>query len=313
MMQGFGRDLTVAARRLIATPLFTVFAVLSLAVGVGVTTAVYSVVKSIFWKDVGVADPATAVFLTSPDNGRFTRVRVSIPDYEDVRAGQRSFAVLAGTQQVAVSVMLPSRTELSTAEAVDGDYFRVLGVRAAVGRAIEPRDQTEAAQVVVLSHSIWRRQFSADPKIVGRTLRLSGRQFEIIGVAAPPFEGVTQLFGPAATPLWVPLATASAFVAPAGAPSVAERDRRRVLVAARLRPGVSVEAAAAELSGIAASLDVHQPQHAEYARAAFAARKWSAQSLDGGTGRGPGQRQPHRDRDRWSGRARAGRGLHESF
>src|SRR5215203_164720 len=117
MMQGFGRDVSLAARRLIATPLFTVFAILSLAVGVGVTTAVYSVVESIFWKQTGITDPATVVFLTSPDDGRFSRVRLSIPDYQDVRARQRSFAMLAGAQHVPVSVMLPSRTEMSTAEA----------------------------------------------------------------------------------------------------------------------------------------------------------------------------------------------------
>jgi predicted permease len=280
MWHGSGRDLTLAARRLIATPLFTAFAILSLAVGVGVTTAVYSVVKSIFWRETGIADPATAVFLTSPDSGRFTTVRLSRPDYEDLRAGQRSFDVLAGAQSLAVAVMLPVRTELSTAQAVDGDYFRVVGVRASIGRTIEPRDNAEASQVVVLSHAIWRRQFSADPKIVGRTLRLSGRQFEIIGVAEAPFEGTDQVFGPAGTSLWVPLATAPAFL-PAGGAPLADRDRRSLVVAARLRPGVSVETAAAEISGIGASLDVSQPQHSEYSRTTVAPRKWSVQSLAG--------------------------------
>jgi putative ABC transport system permease protein len=278
MMQGFGRDLSLAARRLIATPLFTVFAVLSLAVGVGVTTAVYSVVESIFWKDTGIADPDSAVFLTAPDNGRFSRVRLSKPDYDDFRASQRSFSTVAGTLQVPVAVMLPSRTELSTAEAVDGDYFGTVGVRAAFGRTIEPRDQVEGAEVVVLSHDIWRKQFSADPQIVGRTLRLSGRQFEIIGVADAPFAGASARFGPFNSTLWVPLATAAGFM-PAPSPPIDDRDRRQLQVVARLRPGVSVGAAAAEMASVAAALDLSHPQHSEYARRSIAPRRWSAETI----------------------------------
>ncbi|MEO6214080.1 MAG: ABC transporter permease, partial [Vicinamibacterales bacterium] len=272
-------------RRLLATPLFAAFAVLSLAVGVGVTTAVYSVVESIFWKDSGIGDPGSLAFITSADNGRLRAARLSIPDYHDLLVAQKSFVALGAAQQVQVAAALPSKTEVLRADAVSGDYFRTLGVRASSGRLIEPRDDEAAAPVVVVSEAMWRKRFNADRQIIGRSLRLSGQTFEIIGVAQRPFLG-TEPRGPFSTGLWVPLATAASFsprpdllpVRPP--PTISARDRRSLSVVGRLRPGVSADAAGSDMLSIASALDRTDPQHAEFARQAFAPRKWNAQTLD---------------------------------
>ncbi|CAN5707055.1 ABC transporter permease [soil metagenome] len=279
MLDGLGRDFALASRRLLATPLFTAFAILSLAAGVGVTTAVYSVVDSIFWKDTGISHPETLAVVTSPANGRMRGMPLSRPDYDDLRAGQRSLELLAATEPVQFAATLPSKTEFLPAEAVSGDYFRVVGVTAALGRMIEPRDDDGAAEVVVLSHSIWRKRFNADAQIIGRSLRLSGRPFEIIGVAQDPFQG-TDVRGLLRTGFWIPVSLARTFTASGGSKTVvADRDIRRLSLIGRLRPGTSAPAAAAEMSAIASALDLSQPQHAEFARQAFAPRKWQALAL----------------------------------
>ena len=185
-MRGFFGDVTLAARRLLATPLFTIFAVLSLAVGVGVTTAVYSVVDAIFLSDPGITDPDRLVFVVMPYDGRLLKGSISEPDFRDLRSAQTSFSSVSAFALFSPAVTSPSTTEPLAAEAVDGAYFSTLGVPAAAGRTIRPSDAAE--RVVVLSHGLWRDRFSADPAIVGRTVRLSGRPFEVIGIAPASFE-----------------------------------------------------------------------------------------------------------------------------
>jgi predicted permease len=281
MVPGLARDLRLAARRLLAAPLFTAFAVLSLAVGVGVTTAVYSVVDSIFWKDIGIRDPETALFITAPDSEQLRPAQLSQPDFEDIRASQKSFSSVGASQQVPAAAELPSKTELMNADGVSGEYFRTLGVGAFMGRTIEPQDEQGAAEVVVLSESMWRKRFNSDPHIVGRTLRLSGRPFEIIGVAPKEFDGALPV-GPLATSLWVPLSTASSLRVsrPASGGETPARDRRTVVVLGRLRPGVSSGAAAGEILSIGAALDVSQPQHGQFALRSFTPRRWGLQTVE---------------------------------
>jgi len=241
LAHGFSADLRFAARRLLATPLFTIFAVLSLAIGVGVTTAVYSVVDSIFLKDLGIRDPEQVVFVVTPYDGRFLKGAISLPDFQDMRAAQKSFSRVSASASIYSALTSPTTTELLPAEAVDGAYFSTLGVPAAIGRVIEPADGAGAARVVVLSHGLWRGRFAADPKMVGRTVRISGHPFEVIGVAAAAFEGPNGLSG---TRLWIPLSAEASLAPPsASASATSPRDRRRLLRVAR-RPLAGLKACA---------------------------------------------------------------------
>src|SRR5262245_736504 len=123
-------DLKLAARRLAATPLFTLFAVLSLAAGVGVTTAVYSVVDSIFLKQSQIRDPARVAVILWPRDGRLVNAGISQPDFRDLQEAQRSFSVLSASSMLRASVTASSTGETMTVEAVDGAYFRALGIGA---------------------------------------------------------------------------------------------------------------------------------------------------------------------------------------
>ena len=202
---------------MLATPLFTIFAVLSLAVGVGVTTAVYSVVDAIFLSDPGITDPDRLVFVVMPYDGRLLKGSISAPDFLDLRSAQTSFSSVSAFALFSPAVTSPSTTELLAAEAVDGAYFSTLGVPAAVGRTIRPSDAAE--RVVVLSHGLWRDRFSADPAIVGRTVRISGRPFEVIGIAPASFEGASGAVP--GTKLWCSKRSSS------GAGEIGQGDRRQ--------------------------------------------------------------------------------------
>src|SRR6186997_1549895 len=113
-------DLRLAARRLLATPLFTVFAVLSLAIGVAVTTAVYSIVDSIFLRDSGAHDPDRLVMVVTPYDGLFVNGSISLPDFQDLRAAQASFTSISASASFTPAVASSFTTELLAAEAVDG-------------------------------------------------------------------------------------------------------------------------------------------------------------------------------------------------
>ena len=277
MVQDFSRDLQLAARRLAATPLFTLFAMLSLAVGVGVTTAVYSVADSVLWEHLGVREPEHVVFVMTPGNGRLQPDLVSRADFEDLATTQESFASIAASMDVSPAVASPATTEVLPAEAVDGAYFSTLGINAVVGRTIQASDERAAARVAVLSHRVWRWRFASDPNIVGQTVRLSGYPFEIIGVAPESFEGPAGWLR--RTKLWVPLAVAP-LISPPSLPSSAspERDQRRLTVLGRLRPGRTVETASAELASISASLDAAYPRR-KPVKPRAERRGWRAESL----------------------------------
>jgi len=268
-------DLRLAARRLLATPLFTVFAVLSLAIGVAVTTAVYSIVESIFLRDAGAHDPDRLVMVVTPYDGLFVNGSISLPDFQDLRAAQTSFASVSASASFTPAVASSFGTELLAAEAVDGAYFSTLGVSPAIGRTIQPADDAGAARVVVLSHALWRRRFAANPAVVGQTIRISGQPFEVVGVAAASFEGVRgPLLG---TRLWIPLSTAAE--ASAQRAAIPPRDRRQLVVFGRLAPSVTPAAASAELSAIAAALDTSFPPRTPSGQPRATERPWKGKTL----------------------------------
>ncbi len=255
---GISQDLRQAARRLIATPLFTVFAVLSLAVGVAVTTAGYSVINMLFFMDLGVPEPDRAAFVVRPDNGQMLRGSLSSPDFADLRAVQTSFARIAASTAFQTSATLASTTEVLTAEAVDGEYFATLQVAAVAGRMIQHADDEQGASVVVISDGLWHGRFASDAGVVGRTIRLAGRPYEVIGVAAAEFGGANGRVP--GTRLWIPLATYDAQWPPENEEEIPPREQRRLVVLGHLADGVSEAMASAELASIGRNLDAAFPQ-----------------------------------------------------
>ncbi|MEJ2236887.1 MAG: ABC transporter permease, partial [Gemmatimonadales bacterium] len=186
-LQSVVADLKYAARAMRANPGFTLVAVLSLGLGIGANTAIFSLINAVMLRSLPVSHPEELVQLTMENRGSsFTN-----PIWEQIRDRQEA---LAGTFAFA-----DQRFDLSTGGVVrrapgawvSGDYFRVLGVSASTGRLLEPADDVRGCPALaVLSHGFWQGEYAGAADVVGRTISLDGHRFEIIGVTAPGFSGI---------------------------------------------------------------------------------------------------------------------------
>jgi ABC-type antimicrobial peptide transport system permease subunit len=235
-----------AVRLLRRSPMFTLTAALSLAIGIGANTAIFSVANGLLFRAPdGIAEPRTLVDIgTLRGDGGLN----PMPYSSYLEIGRRA-TTLSGVfaQHMFPRVMSLSASTTATAERVFGHYvttefFSVLSARASAGRVFDGRDgdARNASPVAVLSHGFWARRFSQDPDVIGHVIRINDRPFTVIGVASPGFQG-TGLMSP---DVWLPLS--------------AEGGQASVLAGGRVRAGVSAAQAAAELASIGASLDREQ-------------------------------------------------------
>ncbi len=220
-------DLKYALRSLGKNPAFTLIAVLTLALGIGANTAIFSVVNGVLLRPLPYPEPERVVTLRSNQ---------SVPELDDLQGQSRSFESLGGVSYQAADYSgggEPIQIELGM---VAGDFFRVLGGRAALGRTLTAEDaRFGGAPVLVLSHGLWQRQFGGDPGIVGRNINLAGQSYSVVGVTTPDFQP--------------PRATMEAFVPIHVFYPIAAKSRGAHLLRAygRLRPGVTMTEAQNEL------------------------------------------------------------------
>src|SRR5499427_3691737 len=200
------QDLRFGARMLFKQPGFTLVAVITLALGIGANTAIFSVADKLLLRSLPVKDPHQLALVSGETvNPKFLSNIFSYPDYVDYRDQNEVFSDLfAFTFTNAVKFGAGERSEKIDVELISGNYFDALGVAAAQGRDIRDEDnRAEGAHpVVVISHNCWRRRFGGQPGVVGQTLLLNGASYTIIGVAPAGFAG-TLLESPAEA--WVPL------------------------------------------------------------------------------------------------------------
>jgi predicted permease len=266
LFSGLREDLRYAARLLVKSPLFTLAAVVSLGLGVGANTTIFSLVNEVLLHPLPVHEPSrlVSVFTTDAKNReRFQGfMATSYPNFRDYREqAAHVFSGVAATVFVPLSLTSGGTPEQVFGEMVTGNYFDVLGVRAAVGQTFSftaaEDQQLGAHPVVVLSGGLWKRRFGANPSIVGSAIELNRQRYTVLGVAGPRFRGVNALGGPA---LWMPISAHKQVLTG----FVAENfDQRRALlmnVVARLKPGVTARQADAALSTIAAGLEKAHPQ-----------------------------------------------------
>jgi predicted permease len=252
-------DLKQAVRLLVRSPLFTITAVLSLAVGVGATTTVFTVADALLLKrPIGVADPDGVVDIGRTRNGREFD-NSSYPNFKDIAAQAKTFSGIYGLDLEPLPVALGGGTgaERVFAIVVSGNYFQVLGVTPQLGRLLAPDDDKApgGSFVIVLSDRLWRRRFDADPAIAGKSVVLNGAPFTIVGVAPPGFRG-TSIMSP---DLWAPL-TMAPEIQPRMTPSLfTSRGAVWMLMGGRLAAGVGIEQAQAEINAIAKRLEEMYP------------------------------------------------------
>lgn len=232
-------DLRRAAASFMRTPGFAAVAVLALALGIGVNTAIFTVVSGVLLRPLPYPEPErlVAIYERVPDNPRLAVAPPSIADWAGNRAFS-SWAVTAGDSLVLLGRGEPERLE---ATAVSGDFFQTLQVAPERGRWLEPRDdQAGAEPVVVLGHALWKRSFGGDPSIVGRQVTLTDKSYTVAGVMPPGFAF------PGETEAWVALQL------PADQLLDDNRYSHYLAGVGRLAPGVGIEKASASLNAIAA-------------------------------------------------------------
>ena len=193
-MEALWQDVRYGLRMLLKNPGFTGVAVLMLALGIGANTAIFSVSDRLLMRPLPVSDPHRLALLAQQFRGGRLEYEFNYPLFRDYQRGNSVFSHLSATGDVPVGLGVDAVTERQQALLVSGNYFRMLGVSAALGRTFAENEGVEIddAPVVVLSHGLWLRRFGADPQILGRVVTVNGRPFTIIGVAPREFTGTTR-------------------------------------------------------------------------------------------------------------------------
>jgi putative ABC transport system permease protein len=255
------QDVTYGCRMLAANPGFTLVAVISLALGVGANCAAFSWADALLLRPLTVARPGEVVTVGSAMSVEgFSSISTSYREYVDIRDQNTSFDGLVAFTSF-TSGLAPEREsmpKLTLGMLVSGNFFDVMGVEPELGRAFRAEeDQVQGRDaVVVIGHSLWEKQFSSDPAILGRRVLLSGIEFTVIGVAPQRFTGMNQYVRSdfyAPLMMWPRLASNPKFN------PLEDRSMRNVTIKGRLKPDVTLERAQTELSIIAKDLERAYP------------------------------------------------------
>jgi predicted permease len=246
-------DLRLALRGLRRSPLFSIVAILSLALGIGANTAIFTLLDQILLRKLPVKAPDELVMLyqRGSHNGSNMGSRMhSYPIYQDLQKRAEPLAEVLCRRLVSASVSIDNRTERVGAEMVSGNYFSMLGVKPAIGRVFNSQEDDQTYQghpVVVLSYDYWNTRFARDPGVVGKKILVNDYPMEIVGVSAPGFAGLD----PAESPqIRVPVQMKPVMVPSWEWLHMDDRRARWVQVFGRLKPGYTVESAKAPLQGL---------------------------------------------------------------
>ncbi len=250
-----GQDLRYGARLLRRNPLFTLTAVLSLAIGIGATTSIFTVANGLLLRSAtGVADPDRLVDIARIERGDTSVDPISYPDLLDLRRRMTTVQGIYAYQLELepVSLSVAETAERVFANVVTANFFQVLGVPAVAGRTFGAgeSDVPGASPVTVLSHRYWTRRFQANPSVVGASVRLNGHPFTIVGVAHEEFRGMSVL----APDLWIPAGMVDVAQKGSQTARLTIRENGWLMVGARLKPGIPGEQASAEVAVIGEAL-----------------------------------------------------------
>ncbi len=250
-------------RLLRKSPLFTAVAVITLALGIGANTAIYTLLDQALLRPLPVKEPSQLVLLshTGRDQGfsrtpTFEDLFYSYPMYRDLRDQNPVFSgVIATYWPAQVGLQWHNEPETAEAELVSGNYFDVLGVQAAMGRLLVPSDDVgqEAHPVAVLSFEYWQRRFGADPRIVNQSISINGHPFTVVGVTVPGFHSVVSQNDPA---LFVPM-----MMKPEISPGWNDLEERRSIwlnIIGRMKPGLTVRQAQAGIDPLWHSIRAYE-------------------------------------------------------
>ena len=262
----FVQDLRYAFRTLRKAPLFTSVAVLSLALGIGANTAIFTLVNQLILQLLPVRDPQQLVLLTARGSHYGSNTgpnSISYPMYQDFRDKNQVFQGMFCRFGNAFSLTYEGRTELISGELVSGNYFPVLGVGAAVGRVFTAQDDLIQGghPIAVLSYGYWKTRFAADPNVIGRKIVMNGYPFTVVGVSRQGFDGVEPGSSPQVrVPMMMKHQLTDFY-------TLNNRRGRFTQAFGRLKPGVTLEQAKAGLQPLFHQILQMEVQDKEFARA----------------------------------------------
>jgi putative ABC transport system permease protein len=246
-LESLAQDVRYGLRGLRKAPGFTTVAVITLALGIGAATAIFSVVNTVLLRPLPYKDSQriARIHTLSPMFPEF-QLGESIPDFNDIRSGARSFEALAAYQEKAVNLTGPGEPEQIAVATISSEFLPLLGVSPALGRGVLADDeQRKSGDVVVLSNSLWRKRFASDPNVVGKSVTLEQKPYTVIGVMPAGFE-----FPQKSTAAWTPLILT---------PENSKRGNWFFSVLVKIRPEQDAQAAQTELDGLAARLSSQYP------------------------------------------------------
>jgi putative ABC transport system permease protein len=257
MMDVFRRDVRFAVRGLVRSPAFTAITVLTLALGIGANTAIFSVVYSVLLRPLAYAEPERLISIRAAYSGTDTRdIPASQPEYHDYLQGVSSLEDLAAVYPISINLTGLGEPQRIQASVVSYNYFRVLGVAPAMGRDFTPDDDRgQIGYVVIISHDLWRKRFGGDPALIGKTVRLDDDPMTIIGIMPRGFRHVLES-GTSPMEVWAPIALDNP-----DPQFLNARNARVYDLIGRLEPGRTVEEAQAELGVVTARLREQYPQN----------------------------------------------------
>jgi predicted permease len=250
------QDLRYGARMLAQGRGFTVAAVLCLALGIGANTAIFSLASAVLWRPLPVERPGQLVEIIRGDG--MSGNTLSHPDYLAISERNDTLAGLAISSFIGLSFGHGGQSQMITGELVSGNYFDVLGAQPALGRAFLPEEDRAPGThpVVVVSHDLWQSQFSGDPQLVGKTIRLNNQLYTVVGIAPAGFRGANAPFGAA---VWIPAMMIEATMTVRQSPPPLNDRGHEFAAIGRLKPGVSLDHAQAQLETLNRQLELADP------------------------------------------------------
>lgn len=267
MFENLRADVRYTIKWLVRSPGFTAVAVASLAIGIGFNTALFSIIDALLLRPLPIERPDQIVDVYTRSTDGDTYATSSYPDFVDFRNQNQVFTGMAGYSPAIAAVKTSDQSRLTLGEVVTGNYFELLGVRAAVGRTLQPQDDVLGApRVVMISHRIWTKEYGGDPQAIGRTIRIHGQLYSIVGVAPKGFIGMVPMLQPE---MWIPMAWVEE-IEPAGIQAVVpsptgntrleRRGQRWMFIKGRLKDGQTAASAESNLQVIMQQLTVAHPK-----------------------------------------------------
>ena len=260
-------DIRYALKWLLRSPGFTAVAVLSLAIGIGFNTALFSIVDALLVRPLPVerADRLVDIYTLGRDGDKYATS--SYPDYLDFQAKNAVFSGIAGYSPSIGAVKAGDRSRMALGEVVTGNYFQVLGIAPLLGRTLLPDDDRPgASRAAVISHRLWQRDYGGDPNVLGRTLLIHGQPYAIVGVAPGSFTGMVPMLQPEmwTAVAWVediePAGIQDVVPSPTGTTRLDRRGQRWLFIKARLKDGETVSRADANLRLLMGQLAIVHPK-----------------------------------------------------